>query len=209
MAQFPEFEGIDLYWRHNELLNKEEFDQQTANRERVPDISRSEPVIYYGLTWTATQIADQLGILEDLQTVYGKRSARDLLNLAIYKLDQAGSTSLYEDWLTYDWLPESLPIDSQRISNLLAEITDNNMEQYFALRYQRAMKCAKEHKLEMTLSFDSTSIRTYSETIQEAAFGKAKQDPEPMRAQSTIKSLYRLPYRKCKLLVTIWEKPSW
>ena len=178
LAQFPEFEGIDLYWGHNELLNKEEFDQQTVNREQVPDISWSEPVIHYGLTWTATQIADQLGILEDLQAVYGKKSARDLLNLAIYKLDQVGSTSLYEDWLTYNWLPESLPIDSRRISDLLAEITDNNMEQYFALRHQRAMKRAKEHKLGMTLSFDSTSISTYSETIQEAAFGKAKQDPE-------------------------------
>lgn len=178
LAQFPEFEGIDLYWGHNELLNKDEFDQQTVNREQVPDISWSEPVIHYGLTWTATQIADQLGILEDIQAVYGKKSARDLLNLAIYKLDQAGSTSLYEDWLTYNWLPESLPIDSRRISDLLAAITDNNMEQYFALRHQRAMKRAKEHKLGMTLSFDSTSISTYSETIQEAAFGKAKQDPE-------------------------------
>ena len=178
LAQFPEFEGIDLYWGHNELLNKKEFDEQCVNREEIPDISWSEPVIHYGLTWTATQIADQLGILEDLQAVYGKKQARDLLNLAIYKLDQAGSTSLYEDWVTYNWLPESQPIDSRRISDLLAEITDDNMGQYFALRHQRAMKRAKEHKLGMTLSFDSTSISTYSETIQEAAFGKAKQDPE-------------------------------
>ena len=178
LAQFPEFEGIDLYWGHNELLNKKEFDEQCVNREEIPDISWSEPVIHYGLTWTATQIADQLGILEDLQAVYGKKQARDLLNLAIYKLDQAGSTSLYEDWLTYNWLPESQPIDSRRISDLLAEITDDNMGQYFALRHQRAMKRAKEHKLGMTLSFDSTSISTYSETIQETAFGKAKQDPE-------------------------------
>ena len=178
LAQFPEFEGIDLYWGHNELLNKEEIDDQCVNREQTPDISWSEPVIHYGLTWTATQIADQLGILEDLQTVYGKKSARDLLNLAIYKLDQAGSTSLYEDWLSYNWLPESQPIDSRRISDLLAEITDDNMGQYFALRHHRAMKRAKENKLGMTLSFDSTSISTYSETIQEAAFGKAKQDPE-------------------------------
>lgn len=178
LAQFPEFEGIDLYWGHNELLNKKEFDEQCVNREEIPDISWSELVIHYGLTWTATQIADQLGILEDLQAVYGKKQARDLLNLAIYKLDQAGSTSLYEDWLTYNWLPESQPIDSRRISDLLAEITDDKMGQYFALRHQRAIRRAKEHKLGMTLSFDSTSISTYSETIQEAAFGKAKQDPE-------------------------------
>ena len=178
LAQFPEFEGIDLYWGHNELLNKEEFDEQCVNREQTPDISWSEPIIHYGLTWTASQIADQLGILEDLQTIYGKKKARDLLNLAIYKLDQAGSTSLYEDWLSYNWLPESEPIDSRRISELLAEITDDNIAQYFALRHQRALKRAKEHKLGMTLSFDSTSISTYSETIQEAAFGKAKQDPE-------------------------------
>lgn len=179
LAQFPEFEGIELYWGHNELLNKEEFEEQCFNREQAPDISWSEPVIHYGLTWTATQIAEQLGILEDLQTVYGKDSARDLLNLAIYKLDhQAGSTSLYEDWLSYNWLPQSKPIDSRRISDLLAEVTENNLEQYFALRHQRAKQRAEENKTVMTLSFDSTSIGTYSETISEAAYGKAKQDPE-------------------------------
>lgn len=178
LAQFPDFEGIDLYWGCNELLTRQEFQERCGQREQTPDISWSEPVIHYGLTWSGTQIAEQLGILEDLQTVYGKKSARDLLSLAIYKLDQAGSTSLYEDWLSYNWLPESGPIDSRRISELLAEITDDNMGQYFALRHQRAMKQAKENRLGMTLSFDSTSISTYSETIHEAAFGKAKQDPE-------------------------------
>ena len=178
LAQFPEFNGIELYWGHNELLNREEFEEQCATREQTPDISWSEPIIHYGLTWVATQIAEQLGILEDLRAVFGKDNARDLLNLAIYKLDQAGSTSLYEDWLSYNWLPQSKPIGSRRISELLAEVNDNNMEQYFALRHQRAKKRAKENNSAMTLSFDSTSISTYSETICEAAYGKAKQDPQ-------------------------------
>ena len=69
LARFPEFEGIDVYWGHNELLNKEEFDQQTVNREQVPDISWSEPVVHYGLTWTATKISEQHGILKNLQSV--------------------------------------------------------------------------------------------------------------------------------------------
>jgi len=34
--EFPEFEGIDIYWGYNELLNKEVFDQQTVNREQIP-----------------------------------------------------------------------------------------------------------------------------------------------------------------------------
>lgn len=178
LAQFPEFNGIELYWGHNELLNREEFEEQCATREQTPDISWSEPIIHYGLTWVATQMAEQLGILEDLRAVFGKDNARDLLNLAIYKLDQAGSTSLYEDWLSYNWLPQSKPIGSRRISELLAEVNDNNMEQYFALRHQRAKKRAKENNSAMTLSFDSTSISTYSETICEAAYGKAKQDPQ-------------------------------
>lgn len=178
LAQFPEFNGIELYWGHNELLNREEFEEQCATREQTPDISWSEPIIHYGLTWTATQMAEQLGILEDLRAVFGKDNARDLLNLAIYKLDQAGSTSLYEDWLSYNWLPQSKPIGSRRISELLAEVNDNNMEQYFALRHQRAKKRAKENSSAMTLSFNSTSISTYSETICEAAYGKAKQDPQ-------------------------------
>lgn len=147
LAQFPEFNGIELYWGHNELLNREEFEEQCATREQTPDISWSEPIIHYGLTWTATQMAEQLGILEDLRAVFGKDNARDLLNLAIYKLDQAGSTSLYEDWLSYNWLPQSKPIGSRRISELLAEVNDNNMEQYFALRHQRAKKTSQRKQL--------------------------------------------------------------
>ena len=176
LAHFPEFDGIDLYWGRNELLTKDEFDEIAADRPTPVDISWSEPIIHFGLPWVAYQIAEQMGVLHDLQEVFGTKQGRDLLNLAIFKLDHAGSLSLYEDWLSYHWLPEANPIDSRRLSELLASVNEINTDAYFSLRHQRALKQAKSKNLGMTLSFDSTSISTYSETIQEAAYGKAKQD---------------------------------
>lgn len=174
LGMFPAYKGLELYWERNELLSADEFSLIADEREQPVDISWSEPVIHYGLGWVTSQISEQTGLFEDLQRVYGERDGRDLFNLAVYKLDQAGSISLYEDWLSYNWLPQAAPLDSRRISELLAKVDPANMELYFVLRHNRAIAPSKKQPLGMTLSFDSTNISTYSETIQEAAYGKAR-----------------------------------
>ena len=76
----------------------------------------------------------------------------------------------FEDWLSQVWLPEIEPMDGRRISELLTKVSVTLSENYYKRRYERA---AKNSKGGLTLSFDSTSISTYS-----SAWGHAKQNPE-------------------------------
>lgn len=178
LAYFPQYLGMDLYWGENELLSSEEFQNQYVAPAPNPDISWSNEAIHYALPWTSLQIAKQSGMLEDLKSVLGADLAQLLLNLAIYKLDTNQSMSLYEDWVVDHWLEESAPVNGRRISEALASINEQMLEKYFALRHQRAKSRAKDKKAGLTLSFDSTAISTYSETILDAAYGHAKQNPE-------------------------------
>lgn len=178
LAHFPQYEGMDLYWGENELLSSEEFQNQYEAPTPNPDISWSGEAIHYALPWTSLQIANQSGIKEDLETVFGTDLAKLLLNLAIYKLDTNQSMSLYEDWVVDHWLEESAPVNGRRISEALAVINEQMLEKYFALRHQRAKARSKQTNSGLTLSFDSTAISTYSETILDAAYGHAKQNPE-------------------------------
>lgn len=115
------------------------------------------------------------GILEDLEVVFGNKTARQLLALAVYKFDGGGAMMTFEDWLPQVWLPEIEPLNGRRISELLSKVSVSLTENYYKRRYDRASERSKDG---MTLSFDSTSISTYSSGIVDAAWGHAKQNPQ-------------------------------
>lgn len=188
LKTFPDFEGKELYWGVNELLDKSEFEEQFADREKQPDITWSEDIIRYGVEWACVKIAEQLNILEDLEKVFGKEDAQTLLNLAYYRACGGTAMSTYGDWLASHWLPRAMPVDGRRISELLAKVNETKTEAYYALRHKRAKKRSTDSKLALTLSFDSTGISTYSNTIQDAAYGKAKQNPELEQVNVNIMS---------------------
>ena len=98
-----------------------------------------------------------------------------LFTLSVYKLDGGGAMVTFEDWLSQVWLPEVQPLDGRRISEMLSSFTQPQLERYYKLRCDRA---CKHRGSAVTLSFDSTSISTYLNTINAAAWGHAKQNPE-------------------------------
>ena len=127
------------------------------------------------MTYAAWTLAEKAEIFGDLVEIFGEQDARILLALAIYKLDGGGAMMNFEDWVAQVWLPEVDPVDGRRLSELFARMSVTKMENYFKRRYARAVKRSAEG---VTLSFDSTSISTYSGTIEDAAWGHAKQNPE-------------------------------
>ena len=129
----------------------------------------------FGSTWAAWETAVHRGILEDLEVVFGNKTARQLLALAVYKFDGGGAMMTFEDWLPQVWLPEIEPLNGRRISELLSKVSVSLTENYYKRRYDRASERSKDG---MTLSFDSTSISTYSSGIVDAAWGHAKQNPQ-------------------------------
>lgn len=172
---FPSFADTTWYWGDHALLPEEEFRQQFPQKGSPPDLSWSNEVIRFGSTWAAWETAVHRGILEDLEVVFGNKTARQLLALAVYKFDGGGAMMTFEDWLPQVWLPEIEPLNGRRISELLSKVSVSLTENYYKRRYDRASERSKDG---MTLSFDSTSISTYSSGIVDAAWGHAKQNPQ-------------------------------
>lgn len=172
---FPSFADTTWYWGDHALLSEEEFRQQFPQKDSPPDLSWSNEVIRFGSTWAAWETAVHRGILEDLEGVFGNKTARQLLALAVYKFDGGGAMMTFEDWLPQVWLPEIEPLNGRRISELLSKVSVSLTENYYKRRYDRASERSKDG---MTLSFDSTSISTYSSSIVDAAWGHAKQNPQ-------------------------------
>lgn len=87
--------------------------------------------------------------------------------MALYKLDGHNAMMTFEDWVPQVWLPSICPVSGQRISELLERIDDAQVDDYYRRRFQRTMSnSANGHT---TLSFDSTSLSTYSSTIKDVA----------------------------------------
>ena len=75
-----------------------------------------------GFTWALEQLAAQSQVLEHLREIF-KEDARSLLNLAIYKLNGGNSMAAMEDWRASVYLPHGPALKSQRISEVLSQVT--------------------------------------------------------------------------------------
>ena len=172
---FPSYQGQTWYWGDHELVTAKQFQATFPEEKSSKDISWSDETIQVGVTYAAWKVAEKTGILEDLTSVFGDEKGRYLLALAAYKLDGGGAMMNFEDWVAQVWLPDVEPRDGRRISELLSKLSVTQFESYYKKRYDRAVK---RETGTVTLSFDSTSISTYSTTITDAAWGHAKQNPE-------------------------------
>ena len=173
--QFPAFAEGEWRWGNKELLPPEQY-SALYDEPEAKDVSWSNDTIRFGLTWAGWEFLRHNRILADLEDVFGVRDARLIAALALYKLDGYDAMTTFEDWVPQVWLPSVTPVPGQRISELLERINDVKVDEYYRRRYQRCLSgSANGHT---TLSFDSTSIGTYSKTIKNAAYGHAKQNPE-------------------------------
>ena len=173
--KFPQYAHQTVFWGDHELISEENFSEAFVQKPTSTDISWSCDTVRIGVSYAAWQFGQNTGIYEDLRSVFGEQTARILFALSVYKLDGGGAMMTFEDWLPQVWLPEVQPLDGRRISEMLSSITQPQLERYYKLRYDRACKHSDSA---VTLSFDSTSISTYSNTINAAAWGHAKQNPE-------------------------------
>ena len=199
LASHPEYEGKTLYYENHELVERNDIseDEETSMREQT-HLSNN---LCYGAPWALWQFAMKNGIFQHLQDAFGKEDGRNLLALGIYQLLTGQAMSSYEDWVTQAWLPISQPLCSQRISELLSRVEHEAMMKYFHLRFNRSkdnykkfteqqFKARKESlpskPSKLYMAIDSTGISTFSVTIENAAFGHAKQNPELKQVNFTL-----------------------
>lgn len=203
LSNHPEYEGKTLYFENRTLVERSE--QDVAEEVEQRETSWASNNLSYAATWALWQFASKNRILQNLQAVFGKQLGTNLLALAIYQLLDGGAMNGYEDWLPDNWLPVSAPLSSQRISELLAQVDHEDMVNYFRLRFDRSKENyqrwleeieqnAKKNGSVMPLStmqkmymaLDSTAISTFSMTIEDAAYGHAKQNPELKQINLTL-----------------------
>lgn len=203
LSNHPEYEGKTLYFENRTLVERSE--QDVAEEVEQRETSWASNNLSYAATWALWQFASKNRILQNLQAVFGKQLGTNLLALAIYQLLDGGEMNGYEDWLPDNWLPVSAPLSSQRISELLAQVDHEDMVNYFRLRFDRS-KANYQKWLEeieqnakkngsvmppstmqkMYMALDSTAISTFSMTIEDAAYGHAKQNPELKQINLTL-----------------------
>lgn len=203
LSNHPEYEGKTLYFENRTLVERSE--QDVAEEVEQRETSWASNNLSYAATWALWQFASKNRILQNLQAVLGKQLGTNLLALAIYQLLDGGAMNGYEDWLPDNWLPVSAPLSSQRISELLAQVDHEDMVNYFRLRFDRS-KANYQKWLEeieqnakkngsvmppstmqkMYMALDSTAISTFSMTIEDAAYGHAKQNPELKQINLTL-----------------------
>lgn len=172
---FSSFQGQTWYWADRELVSQQQFEQLFPVKKAKKDISWSDETIRVGVTYAAWKTAEKMKILDDLTAVFGEEKGRYLLALAAYTLDGGGAMMNFEDWVAQVWLPDIEPSNGRRISELLTKLSVTQFEEYYKKRYDRANG---RQAGAVPLSFDSTSISTYSTTITDAAWEHAKQTPE-------------------------------
>ncbi|MDO4938235.1 MAG: transposase [Sutterellaceae bacterium] len=198
--QFPQYAQGNWFWGADKMPVTEMQYRRAFPAKPGPKTCQDEEeevnlsdIRRVGLTWAAEQIALRSGMLADLQVVFGKSTARKLLDLAIFTLCKQASMDAYKTWCESVYLTDAQYLSGQRISELLAEITCSHWDDYFKRRHEHKTKQALDQCKDTTqksspllYALDNTTISTYSKTIEDAEHGNAKQNPELEQINYTV-----------------------
>ena len=148
---------------------------------------------FYGASYLFSQIAEKTGVASDLESCFPGQS-RMILSLAIFMLlGENMAVYRFAKWNATHWHPFLENIPSQRASEAFQSISDESIQRFFKLQGKR--RCDNEY-----LAYDSTSISSYSQRLNQVRYGKNKEDEH--LAQVNLLLLFgeqsRLPfyYRK-------------
>jgi transposase len=124
---------------------------------------------YFGVSYLLDNIVDRIHLKDDLKEIFPD-DYLEILSLAYYRIVTGGAAYYrFEKWHKKHHHPGDMPICSQRISELLPEITDNKRYMFFDKIIQRRL--ADEF-----LAYDTTSISSYSELLKKLKYGLSKDD---------------------------------
>jgi transposase len=122
---------------------------------------------FYGATYLFDRIGAHIGVSADLQSCFPDRY-RQILSIAYYLiLEHKNPLSRFPRWAAIHRHPYGDIISSQRSSELFASITEDAVQRFFHLQGTRRME--KEY-----LSYDSTSISSYSQCLRQVRYGNNK-----------------------------------
>ncbi len=148
----------------------------TTKKKQLSDTAKAKPGPvpitvpgrkFYGATYLFDRIGEATGVIDDLKTCFPD-IYRQILSIVYHLImEDKNPLSRFPHWATLHRHPHGDTISSQRSSDLLASITEENKQHFFRLQGKRRVE--KEF-----LAYDSTSISSYSQCLRQVRYGKNK-----------------------------------
>lgn len=151
------------------IPNKKYLDRQ---KKEEGEKKVEKPLIsdrkFFGFTQLLNHIGEVTGIKKDLIEIFGEKKANQIMSIA-YFLVLEGKSSMYRfsKFGKTHYHPYNNEISSQRISDIFASVTENDKMLFFNKREKR---CVEDEYL----VYDTTSISSYSETMNQIKYGYNK-----------------------------------
>ena len=143
------------------------FPEEAARHAEIPNIKRR----FAGATCLFDGICRSSGVLEDLKRCF-PADWKAILSVAYYLIiEDSNPLSRFGRWSATHRHPFGEDIPSQRSSELFAGITEAQRMEFFRLQAKRRVE-------DEYWAFDSTSISSYSETLEQVKWGKNKDSDE-------------------------------
>lgn len=147
-------------------------DSKTSKSDSVRKASKSfteSKRLYYGATYLLESFADEIGLTRDLKQCFPD-IYKKLLSIAFFLiLEDNNPLYRFEKWNLTHKHPYGQDISSPRSSELFASITDDQVTKFLKLQAKRRVE-------EEYWAYDSSSISSYSETLNQVQWGKNKED---------------------------------
>ena len=125
--------------------------------------------LFYGATYLLESFADEIGLSHDLKQCFPD-TYQKLLSIAFFLiLEDNNPLYRFEKWHLTHKHPYGQDIASPRSSEFFASITDDQVTQFLRLQAKRRVE-------EEYWAYDSSSISSYSETLNQVQWGKNKED---------------------------------
>ncbi len=125
--------------------------------------------LYFGATYLLKELSDQVGLTADLKTCFPDLYEK-LLSVAFYLiLEDNNPLYRFEKWNLTHKHPYGQDIASPRSSEMFASIKDEQVAKFLRLQAKRRVE-------DEYWAYDSTSISSYSETLNQVQWGRNKED---------------------------------
>lgn len=150
-------------------LEKEQelIKQQSVREEEDKQLLANTRRTFYGATYLLDAIAEKTGLSADLKRCFPKEY-RQLLSLAYYLLlEDSSALSRFSRWAAIHEHPYGQDISSQRSSEILQSVNESAKMEFFRCLAKR--RCHEEY-----WAYDSTSISSYSEQLNQVKYGHNK-----------------------------------
>ncbi len=163
--------------------------EQKSIKVKSPQTSRK----YYGAIHLLETIGKVVGITEDLKACFADDYQK--ITALVYYLVLENDAPMYRfsKWARTHYIPEAKGLCSQRISELFESISERSKMMFF--EHQSRRRLENEY-----LAYDTTSISSYSELIEQVKFGNNKdKDSLPQINLALVfgqKSMLPVYYRK-------------